>query len=69
MDEMSQLTIAMMAVVFSAVLLVSGQLFIEYRSSKRFDTPALAAVTVRQHRSESHYLYDVPVRSRSLMSE
>jgi hypothetical protein len=47
MDEMSQLTTAMMAVVFSAVLLVSGQLFIEYRSSKRFDTPGLAAVTVR----------------------
>jgi len=47
MDEMSQLTTAMLAVVFSAVLLVSGQLFIEYRSSKSFDAPAVAAVTVR----------------------
>ena len=47
MDEMSQLMTAMMAVVFSAVLLVSGQLFIGYRSSKSFDTPAVAAVTVR----------------------
>ena len=47
MDEMSQLTTAMMAVVFAAVLIVSGQLFIEYRSSKRFDTPAIAAVKVR----------------------
>ena len=47
MDEMSQLTTAMLAVVFAAVLLVSGQLFIEYRSSKRFDMPAIAAETVR----------------------
>jgi len=47
MDEMSQLTTAMLAVVFAAVLLVSGQLFIEYRSSKRFDAPAIAAMTLR----------------------
>ena len=47
MDEMSQLATAMMAVVFSAVLLVSGQLLIEYRFSKSFDVPAVAAVTVR----------------------
>jgi hypothetical protein len=44
MKEMSQLTTAIVAVVFSGVLLLSGQLFIEYRSSKRFDTPAIAAV-------------------------
>lgn len=47
MKEMSQLTTAIVAVVFSGVLLLSGQLFIEYRSSKRFDTPALLGVTVR----------------------
>jgi hypothetical protein len=43
MEETSQLATAMMAVVFAAVLLVIGQLFIEY-TSKSFDTPAVAAV-------------------------
>jgi hypothetical protein len=37
----------MMAVVFAAVMLVSGQLFIEYRSSKSSDRPAVAAVTLQ----------------------
>ena len=46
MEEISQLATAMVAVVFAAVLLVSGLLFIEYRS-KSFDTPAVAAVTLR----------------------
>ena len=46
MEENSQLATAMMALVFAAVLLISGQLFIEYRSSKA-STPALAAVTLR----------------------
>ena len=46
-EELSQLATAMVAVVFAAVLLVSGLLFIEYRSSKSFDTPAVAAVTLR----------------------
>jgi hypothetical protein len=45
-DDMKETT-AIVAVVFSGVLLLSGQLFIEYRSSKRFDTPALLGVTVR----------------------
>ena len=43
MEEISQVATAMMAVVFAAVLLVIGQLFIEY-TSKSFDTPAIAAV-------------------------
>jgi hypothetical protein len=46
MEEISQLATAMVAVVFAAVLLVSGLLFIEYRSSKSFDPPAVAAVTL-----------------------
>jgi hypothetical protein len=46
MEEISQLATAMVAVVFAAVLLVSGLLFIEYRSSKA-STPAVAAVTLR----------------------
>ena len=63
MDEMSQLATAMMAVVFSAVLLVSGQLFIEYRNSpKSFDDARrCSGDRFEQHRSESHYLNDVPV--------
>jgi hypothetical protein len=36
-----------LVVVFAAVLLVTGQLFLEYRSSKIFDGPAVAAVTSR----------------------
>ena len=47
MEEISQLATAMVAVVFAAVLLVSGLLFIDYRSSKSFGTPAVAAVTLR----------------------
>ena len=47
MEEISQLATAMMAVVFAAVMLVSGQLFIEYRSSKSSDRPAVAAVTLQ----------------------
>jgi hypothetical protein len=47
MEEISQLATAMMAVVFAAVMLVSGQLFIEYRSSKSSNTPAVAAVTLQ----------------------
>ena len=47
MEEISQLATAMMAVVFAAVMLVSGLLFIDYRSSKSSDTPAVAAVTLQ----------------------
>jgi uncharacterized membrane protein len=47
MEEISQLATAMLAVVFAAMLFVGGQLFIESRSSKGFDTPAVAAVTLR----------------------
>ena len=42
MEEIFQLGLV---VVFAAVLLVTGQLFTEYRSSKIFDGPAAAAVT------------------------
>ena len=47
MEENFQLATAMMALVFAAVLLVSGQLFIEYQSSKSFAPPAIAAATLR----------------------
>lgn len=46
MEEMFQLATAMMVAVLAAVLLVSGQLFIEKRSLSCFDTPAVAAVTL-----------------------
>jgi hypothetical protein len=42
MDEESQLALV---VFFAAVLLVSGQLFMQYRSSKSFDGPVVVAVT------------------------
>jgi hypothetical protein len=47
MAEKSQLTTAMMALVFLAALLVSSQLFIEYRSSNSFNAPAVAEATFR----------------------
>ena len=42
MEETFQLALV---AVFAAVLLVTSQLFIEYRSSKILDGPAVAAVT------------------------
>jgi hypothetical protein len=42
MEEISQLALV---VVFASVLLVSGQLFMEYRASKSFDGPAVATLT------------------------
>jgi hypothetical protein len=47
MEEDSELAIAMIVVVFAAVLLVTAQLFIEYRSSKSFDALAISAMTLR----------------------
>jgi len=47
MNELSQLATAMVAVVFAAVLLVWGQLFIEYRTAKNPVMPGLLAATVR----------------------
>ena len=34
MNELSQLASAMLAIAFAAVMLVAGQLFIEYRANK-----------------------------------
>jgi hypothetical protein len=48
MDEIFQLALV---VLFTAVLLVCGQLFMEYRSSKIVDEPAVAAVTSRAVRT------------------
>ena len=45
LDEMEEIFQLGLVVVFAAVLLVTGQLFMEYRSSKIFDGPAVAAVT------------------------
>jgi hypothetical protein len=42
MEEVFQLALV---IVFVAVLLVSGQLFMEYRASKGFDGPAVATLT------------------------
>ena len=42
MEELSQLTLV---ALFTAVLLLTGQLFIEYRASKRFDGPTVATLT------------------------
>jgi hypothetical protein len=50
MNEMSQLATAMVAVVFSTVMLVSGQLFIEYRSTKNPVVGSLVAATLRADR-------------------
>jgi hypothetical protein len=47
MEEVSELATAIIVVVFAAVLLVIGQLFIENRSSKGLDTSAVPAVTLR----------------------
>jgi hypothetical protein len=47
MDEMEGTFQMALVVVFAAVLLVTGQLFLEYRSSKIFDGPAVAAVNSR----------------------
>ena len=42
MHEMPQLATATVVVVFSAILLISGQLFGEYRSTKNLATPVAA---------------------------
>ena len=47
MEEVFELATAMLVVVFATALLVSGQLFIENRSSKGLDMSAVSAVTVR----------------------
>ena len=47
MEEVFELATAMLVVVFAAALLVSGQLFIENRSSKGLDMSAVTAVNVR----------------------
>jgi len=47
MNEMSQLANAMVAVVFAAVLLVAGQLFVQYRAAKNPGMPDLVAATAR----------------------
>ena len=41
MNEIPQLASAMLAVTFAAVMLVAGQLFIEYRSTKSAFTPVV----------------------------
>ena len=41
MNESPQLASAMLALVFAAVMLVAGQLFIEYRSTNNAFTPAV----------------------------
>jgi hypothetical protein len=45
-DDYSQLSTAMLAVVFAAVMLVAGQLHIEYRASKRTEAPIILRTAV-----------------------
>ena len=47
MNEISQLATAMVAIVFAAVILVWGELFIEYRAAKNPVMPGLLVATVR----------------------
>jgi hypothetical protein len=47
MNEISQLATAMVAIVFAAVILVWGELFIEYRAAKNPVMPGLQVATVR----------------------
>jgi hypothetical protein len=52
MNEIPQLASAMLALAFAAVMLVAGQLFIEYRSTNNTLKPALiksAAVSLQKH--------------------
>ena len=44
MNEIPQLASAMLAVAFAAVMLVAGQLFIEYRSTKKALSPAVVKI-------------------------
>jgi hypothetical protein len=44
-DDMEEVFQLALVIVFVAVLLVSGQLFMEYRASKSFDGPAVATLT------------------------
>jgi hypothetical protein len=41
MNEITQLASGMLALAFAAVMLVAGQLFIEYRSKNNAFTPAV----------------------------
>jgi hypothetical protein len=44
MDEIPQLASAMLALAFAAVMLVAGQLFIEYRSTNNAYAPAVIKI-------------------------
>jgi hypothetical protein len=45
MNELPQLASAMLALAFAAVMLITGQLFIEYRSTKNTFKPAIVRMT------------------------
>jgi hypothetical protein len=47
MSEMSQLASAMLAIVFAAVMLIAGQLFIKSRAETTFMLPAAQALANR----------------------
>jgi hypothetical protein len=44
MDEIPQLSSAMLALAFAAVMLVASQLFIEYRSTSKAYEPAVVNI-------------------------
>jgi hypothetical protein len=45
MSELPQLASAMLALAFAAVMLVAGQMFIEYRSTKHAFEPAVVKMS------------------------
>jgi hypothetical protein len=47
MDEIPQLASAMLALAFTAVMLVASQLFIEYRSTNNAYEPAVIKIATK----------------------
>jgi hypothetical protein len=51
MSEMSQLATAMLALVFAAIILVTGQVYVKRMSAKTFIIPMSLASGVKQARA------------------
>jgi hypothetical protein len=51
MSETSQLTIAMLALVFAAIILVTGQLYVKRMSARTFIVPVAQTSSVKQSRA------------------
>lgn len=68
MNELPQMANAMLALVFAAVMLVAGQLYIKSRSAKAFLFPEAQAqaLTVRKSNDESRKLAAFNARQSQL---